>query len=80
MVYASDWPAFALHRRARAPLLGPETRISEGAIFETSRRRAGDLRSLVVASIITATIVPEFIGISIKAARAERRPSVFSGQ
>lgn len=52
-------------------------RISEGAIFETSSRRAGDLRSLVVASIITATIVREFIGISIKAARAER---IFCGQ
>lgn len=45
-------------------------RISEGAIFEMSSRRAWDLRSVVVASIITATIVPEFIGISINAARA----------
>jgi len=44
-------------------------RISEGAIFEMSSRRARDLRSAVVASIITATIVPVFIGISIKAAR-----------
>lgn len=55
-----------------SPPRGPRerARISEGAIFETSGRRARDLRSAVVASIITATIVPEFIGISIKAARA----------
>jgi len=40
--------------------------ISEGAIFETSSRRVRDLWSVVVASIITATIGSEFIGISIK--------------
>lgn len=48
-------------------------RISEGAIFEASGCRVGDLRLLVVAPIITATIAPRSIAISIKAAQAFTR-------
>lgn len=61
------------------PPFEPEcARISEGAIFETSGRRARDLRSAVVIPIITATIGSEFIGISIKAART--LVHIFCGQ
>lgn len=66
MVYCIRMTCVCASQRTHASPLRYQ-RISEGAIFEVSSRRVGDLRSVVVASIITATIVPEFIGISIKA-------------
>lgn len=73
MVYTSGMRmlvCMCVHQHAQTSPLKPEcARISEGAIFETSSRRARDLRSVVVASIITATIGSKFIGISIKATR-----------
>lgn len=66
MVYCIRTACVCASQHTHASPLGYQ-RISEGAIFEMSSRRVWDLRSVIVASIITATIVPEFIGISIKA-------------
>jgi len=68
MVYTACVCAWALCACLSSRESREFARILEGAIFETCSRRAKDLRSVVVASIITATIVSEFIGINIKAA------------